>query len=69
MSSVYPGPIPRPLWDAFCLGTMYGFVDGAIAGGIFGLLYRAFRAAPATASARSNNWITALDGLAHSSAS
>jgi hypothetical protein len=42
MSSVYPGADTAPTVARVLLGTVYGLVDGAIAGGIFGLLYSAF---------------------------
>lgn len=42
MSSVYPGADTAPTLGRVLLGTIYGFVDGAVAGGIFGLLYSAF---------------------------
>jgi len=40
MSSVYPGVDAAPTLGHVLLGTAYGFADGAIAGLIFGLLYR-----------------------------
>ncbi|HVN05634.1 MAG TPA: hypothetical protein VMT86_14510 [Bryobacteraceae bacterium] len=42
MSSVYPGADTAPNLGRVILGTIYGLVDGAIAGYVFGLLYRAF---------------------------
>jgi hypothetical protein len=42
MSSVYPGADTAPTLGRVLLGTVYGFVDGAIAGFLFGLLYSAF---------------------------
>jgi hypothetical protein len=42
MSSVYPGADTAPTLARVLLGTIYGFVDGAIGGGLFGLLYSAF---------------------------
>jgi len=42
ISSVYPGADTAPTLGRVLLGTVYGLVDGAIAGYIFGLLYRAF---------------------------
>lgn len=42
MSSVYPGADTAPRLGPVLLGTLYGFLDGGIAGLIFGLLYRAF---------------------------
>jgi len=42
MSSVYPGADTAPTLGRVLLGIVYGFVDGAIAGCLFGLLYRAF---------------------------
>ncbi|HTT63869.1 MAG TPA: hypothetical protein VMG35_18580 [Bryobacteraceae bacterium] len=41
MSSVYPGADTAPTLARVLLGTLYGFVDGAIAGCIFALLYSA----------------------------
>ncbi len=42
MSSVYPGAdTTATLWRVL-IGTVYGLVDGAVAGCLFGLLYRAF---------------------------
>lgn len=41
MSSVYPGTDPVPTVGSALLGTVYGFVDGAIAGCLFGLIYDA----------------------------
>lgn len=38
MSSVYPGADTAPTIGPVLLGTLYGFIDGAIAGWIFGLL-------------------------------
>ncbi len=42
MSSVYPGADTAPTLARVLLGTVYGFVDGAVAGWLFGLLYSAF---------------------------
>jgi hypothetical protein len=42
MSSVYPGADTVPTLARVLLGTVYGFVDGAIAGFFFGWLYRSF---------------------------
>lgn len=42
VSSVYPGADTAPTLGRVLLGTIYGLVDGAIAGCLFGLLYRAF---------------------------
>ena len=42
MSSIYPGADTAPTLARVLLGTLYGFVDGGIAGIVFGLLYRAF---------------------------
>ena len=42
MSSVYPGADTAPTLARVLVGTVYGFVDGAIAGGLFGLRYAAF---------------------------
>ncbi len=41
MSSVYPGADTAPTFGRVLLGTGYGFADGAFAGWLFGLLYRA----------------------------
>ena len=42
MSSLYPGfHDSRTLWDVI-VGTLYGLVDGAIAGYVFSTLYRWF---------------------------
>jgi hypothetical protein len=41
MSSVYPGADTTPTLGRVLLGTVYGFADGAFAGGLFGLLYSA----------------------------
>ncbi len=40
MSSIYPGFHDSRTIGQVLLGTIYGFVDGAIAGYFFGLLYR-----------------------------
>jgi hypothetical protein len=42
MSSVYPGADTAPTLGRVLLGALYGLVDGAIAGCLFGLLYNAF---------------------------
>ena len=42
MSSVYPGADTAPTLGRVLLGTLYGFVDGAVAGCLFGWLYRVF---------------------------
>ena len=42
VSSVYPGADTAPTLGPVLLGTVYGFVDGGVAGLLFGLLYRAF---------------------------
>jgi hypothetical protein len=41
MSSVYPGADTAPTLARVLLGTLYGFVDGAGAGCLFGWLYQA----------------------------
>ena len=41
MSSVYPGADTAPTLARVLLGTLYGFVDGGVAGCLFGLLYSA----------------------------
>ena len=41
MSSVFTGAHTVPNLRRVLLGTLYGLVDGAIAGCIFGSLYRA----------------------------
>lgn len=40
MSSVYPGADASRTIGSVLLGTVYGFVDGAVCGWIFGLIYR-----------------------------
>jgi hypothetical protein len=40
MSSLYPGYHATRTFAEVLFGTLYGLVDGAIAGYIFGLLYR-----------------------------
>lgn len=42
MSSVYPGADTTATLGRVLLGTVYGFVDGGVAGLLFGLLYDAF---------------------------
>jgi hypothetical protein len=42
MSSVYPGADAVRTLGSVLLGTVYGFIDGAIVGCLFGLLFRAF---------------------------
>ena len=42
MNSIYPGADSAPNLGRVLLGTVYGFVDGAICGWILALLYRAF---------------------------
>jgi hypothetical protein len=42
MSSVYPGADTTASLGRVLLGGVYGFVDGAIGGALFGLLYEAF---------------------------
>ena len=42
MSSVYPGVDTAPTFARVLLGAVYGFVDGGVAGLLFGLLYKAF---------------------------
>ena len=42
MSSVYPGADTAPTLGRVLLGTLYGFVDGGIAGCVLSLLYDAF---------------------------
>ena len=39
VSSVYPGYHPQPTWTSVVVGTLYGFVDGAIGGFLFAWLY------------------------------
>jgi hypothetical protein len=38
-ASVYPGYRPSPAIGSIVTGTLYGLVDGAIAGCVFGWLY------------------------------
>ncbi len=45
MSSVYPGADTAPRLGRVLLGTLYGFVDGGVAGLLFGWLYGAFAGA------------------------
>jgi hypothetical protein len=40
MSSIYPGFHDSRTIGEVALGTIYGIIDGAIAGYLFGLLYR-----------------------------
>jgi hypothetical protein len=42
MSSVFPGADTAPNFGRVLLGAVYGFVDGGIAGFLFGLLYDRF---------------------------
>ncbi|HEX3744436.1 MAG TPA: hypothetical protein VHW09_10920 [Bryobacteraceae bacterium] len=42
VSSVYPGADTAPTIGRVLLGTVYGFVDGGVAGFLFGLLYDSF---------------------------
>lgn len=42
MSSVYPGADTTRTIGRVILGCIYGFVDGAIAGWLFAMLFRAF---------------------------
>ena len=42
VSSVYPGVDTAPTLGRVLLGTLYGFVDGGVAGFLFGWLYGAF---------------------------
>lgn len=42
MTSIYPGYEAAPTIDSLILGTLYGFLDGAIAGLLFAWLYNAF---------------------------
>ena len=39
VASVYPGYHPSSGIGSVVTGTLYGFVDGAIGGGVFGWLY------------------------------
>jgi len=38
-ASIYPGYHPGPSIGSVVTGTLYGFVDGAIGGGVFAWLY------------------------------
>lgn len=38
-ASIYPGYQPTPSIGSVVTGTLYGLVDGAIAGAVFGWLY------------------------------
>ena len=42
VSSVYPGYTPGPSASSVVTGTVYGLVDGGIAGGILAWLYNLF---------------------------
>lgn len=42
MSSVYPGADTTRTLGSVLLGTLYGLVDGAVAGFLFAWLYRLF---------------------------
>jgi hypothetical protein len=42
MSSVYPGADTARTFSRVLLGTIYGFVDGALAGWLFALLFNLF---------------------------
>jgi len=42
MSSIYPGADTAPTFGRVLIGTLYGIVDGGIAGFLFGLLYSTF---------------------------
>jgi hypothetical protein len=42
MSSVYPGVDTAPTLGRVLIGAIYGLADGAVAGWLFGLLYKAF---------------------------
>jgi hypothetical protein len=46
MGSVYPGYEAAPTIDSLILGTLYGFLDGAIAGLLFAWLYNVFVGRP-----------------------
>jgi hypothetical protein len=39
VASVYPGYEPGTGWGSVAVATLYGFVDGAIGGAVFGWLY------------------------------
>jgi hypothetical protein len=41
MSSIYPGADTTRTLGRVLLGTLYGVVDGAVAGYLFAILYRA----------------------------
>jgi len=50
-SSVYSGYDPAPGIGSIIIGTLYGLVDGAVAGAIFGWLYNLLsRKFPSTAA-------------------
>jgi hypothetical protein len=42
MSSIYPGADTARTIGRVLLGTLYGIIDGAVAGFLFTILYRAF---------------------------
>jgi hypothetical protein len=50
MSSVYPGADTAPTLGRVLLGTIYGFIDGGVAGFILSALYDAFNQVPPTAA-------------------
>ena len=50
MSSVYPGADTAPTIGRVLIGTVYGLVDGAVAGCLFGWLYRVFTPAHTVAA-------------------
>ena len=39
VASIYPGYHPNPGFGSVVTGTLYAFVDGAIAGAVLGALY------------------------------
>lgn len=50
MSSVYPGVDTAPNIERVLLGTVYGFVDGGIAGCVLSALYDVFTRANSAAA-------------------
>jgi hypothetical protein len=49
MSSVYPGADTSRTLGRVVIGSIYGFVDGAIGGYLFALLYKLISTAPTQA--------------------
>ncbi len=45
MASLYPGYSATPSFGQVLIGTLYGLVDGAVAGAVFAWLYNTFAGA------------------------